>query len=344
VVRYYAPGQVEVEEADAPRVGPGELKLRIRNCSFCGSDARIFHHGSHRITPPRVLGHEIAGEVVELGSGTTGWQVGDRVQVIGAIPCGNCEECGRGWMNVCSSLEAMGYHYDGGFAEYMIVPAKVLAVGGVNRIPDGVGFAEASLAEPLSCVLNGQDLLRIGQDDVVVVVGAGPIGCLHVRLARSSGARRVLLVDINQERLDRAAELVKPDETVCAAGGDVVAEMLRATGGRGADVVITATPSVAALEQAVLYCAPRGRVSIFGGLPHGDSIAALDANVVHYREMTLVGASASGPAHNSRALDMIAAGTVPVADLISHRLPLEGFHDALSAIERGEALKITFEP
>ena len=121
-------------------------------------------------------------------------------------------------MTVCPNQESMGYHYDGGFAEYMIVPAKVLAVDGLNRIPDGVGFAEASVAEPLACVLNGQELARVGEGDDVVVIGSGPIGCLHVRLARARGAARVFLVDLNPERLDMAAGLVAPGRAIaCTA-------------------------------------------------------------------------------------------------------------------------------
>lgn len=344
VIRYYGPGQVDFEDMPEPDPGPGEMKLRVRNCSLCGADRRIIRHGSHRMSPPRVMGHEIAGEIVDLGEGVTGWSVGDRVQVVGAIPCGTCTECGRGWLRMCQNLEAMGHDYDGGFAEYVVVPAKVLAVAGLNRIPDSVGFAEASLAEPLSCVLNGQELVGVGPADHVVVVGAGPIGCMHARLARAAGAAKVVLVELNRDRLSRAVELVQPDAAVCAADGRVTEEVLEFTDGRGADVVITATPAGEALEEAVGYCAPRGRISIFGGLPKGNSITALDANVIHYRELMVVGASASSPAQNTRAVEMIANGVVKVVDLISHRLPLASFFEALDLVDRGDAVKVTFEP
>src|SRR6266542_2547332 len=151
------------------------------------------------------MGHEIAGDVVETGEGVTGWTPGDRVQVIAAIPCGRCVECVRGRMTVCPNQESIGYHYDGGFAEYTVVPAKVLAVGGLSSISDSLSYAEASVAEPLACVLNGQELARVGVGDDVVVVGAGPIGCLHVRLARARGAARVFLADVNADRLAAAA-------------------------------------------------------------------------------------------------------------------------------------------
>lgn len=332
VARFHAPGDIRIEDAPEPQAGPGELKIRVRNCSTCGTDAKIFKYGHHHIRPPRVMGHEIAGEVVGTGA---------RVQVIAAIPCGTCAECLRGRLTVCPDQESMGYHYDGGFAEYMIVPAKVLAVDGVNPIPDGVGFAEASVAEPLACVLNGQSLAGVGAGDDVVVMGAGPIGCLHVRLARARGASRVFLVDVNAERLAMAADLVRPDAVI---DSDAVAQVLKLTGGRGADVVITAAASGAAQEQAVRMAARQGRVSFFGGLPKDDPVIALDSNLVHYRELTIVGANGSSPAHNAEALRLVSEGAVTVSDLITHRLPLPRVLDGIDLVSRGAAIKVTIEP
>jgi L-iditol 2-dehydrogenase len=332
VARFHAPGDIRIEDAPEPVAGPGELKIRVRNCSTCGTDAKILKFGHHHIRPPRVMGHEIAGEVVGTGA---------RVQVIAAIPCGTCQECVRGRQTVCPNQESMGYHYDGGFAEYLIVPAKVLAVDGVNAIPDGVGFAEASVAEPLACVLNGQSLAGVGPGDDVVVMGAGPIGCLHVRLARARGAARVFLVDVNAQRLAMAAELVGPD---AAIDSDPVEQVLKLTGGRGADVVITAAASGAAQEQAVRMAARQGRISFFGGLPKDDPIIALDSNLVHYRELTIVGANGSSPAHNAEALRLVSEGAVVVADLITHRLPLSQVLDGIDLVSRGTAIKVTIEP
>ena len=343
VFRFYGPGDVRIEDDyPEPVAGPGEVKLRVRACSMCGTDVKIYKFGHHHIRPPRVMGHEIAGEVVELGDGVTGWRPGDRVQVIAAIPDGSCEECRRGRMTVCTNQESMGYHYDGGFAEYTIVPAKVLAVDGLNRIPDGLGFDEASVAEPFACVLNGQELARIGDGDDVVVMGAGPIGCLHVRLARARGAARVFLADINPGRLAMSADRVKPDAAI--HGTDLVDQVLKLTDGRGADAIITAAASGAAQEQALQMAARSGRISFFGGLPKDAPVIACDSNLVHYRELTIVGANGSSPDHNARALDLIASGAVPVADLITHRLPLADVLDGIGIVARGSAIKVTIEP
>jgi L-iditol 2-dehydrogenase len=247
-------------------------------------------------------------------------------------------------MTVCPNQTSMGYHYDGAFAQYCRVPSQVLAVDGLNRIPEGVSFAEASVAEPLACVINGQELARVAKGDEVVVLGAGPIGCLHVRLARANGAARVALVDLNQARLEQAAELARPDAAVWSADQDPVAAVMALTDDRGVDVAITATAAGAAQEQALQMVARRGRLSLFGGLPKDRPTITLDSNLVHYRELTLVGANGSSPEHNARALDHIATGLVPVADLITHRLPLDDVLDGLEIVADGEAIKVTIEP
>jgi L-iditol 2-dehydrogenase len=344
VVRFHAPRDVRVEDAPAPRAGPGGLLVRVRNCSVCGTDAKIWRSGHPDLRPPRVLGHEVAGEVVEVADGAGGWSVGDRVQVIAAIPDGTCHECRHGWQTVCPNQERIGYQHDGGFAELMRVPAKVLAVAGVNRIPEGMSFAEASVAEPLSCVINGQELAGVGDGQTVVVVGAGPIGCLHVRLARVRGAARVLLIELTPRRLELAAGLVAPDEAIGAGATDTVEAVRALTEGRGADVVIVAAGSGKAQEDALRMAARRGTVSFFGGLPKDRPTIACDANIVHYREVGIVGANGSSPDHNRQALELIASGAVPVADLITHRLPLERTVEGIHTVAAGEAIKVTVEP
>ncbi|WP_332666101.1 zinc-dependent dehydrogenase [Aeromicrobium sp.] len=344
VVRFYAPGDLRYEDADEPTPGPDEVKIKVWATSTCGTDVKIFSAGHQNLDPPRVIGHEIAGEVVEVGSAVDGWQPGDRVQVIAAVPCGDCEECTHGKMSVCPNQVSMGYQFDGGFAEYMIVPRAVLKVDGLNRIPEGLSYAEASVAEPFACAINAQTLARVGEGDDVVVVGSGPIGCLHVRLARANGARRITLIELNRARLEQAAGIVKPDETICAGEVDVVQAVMDLTNGRGVDVAITATAAGIAQEQAVAYAARQGRISFFGGLPKDKPTITLDSNLVHYRELTIVGANGSSPANNKDALDRIATGAVPVLDLITHRLPLADVPKAIDIVRSGEGIKVTIEP
>lgn len=341
---FYEPGDLRVEDIDEPTAGPGELKLRMHATATCGTDAKIFNHGHPRLDPPQVIGHELAGEVVEVGDGATGFAIGDRVQVIAAVPCGQCWACEAGIAQVCPNQTSMGYQYPGGFAEFMIVPELVVRVGGVNKIPAGLSYAEASVTEPLACALNAQELARVGDGDTVVVMGAGPIGCLHVRLARSRGAAKVFLTDINLDRLKMSADRVDPDAALETTGQDLIDQVKELTDGRGPTVVITAAPSGKAQEDAIAMAAPQGRISFFGGLPKDDPYIRCDSNAVHYRELSLIGANGSSPDHNRRALDLIASGAVPVADLITHRVPLDQVHDAIQAVISGDAIKVVVEP
>ncbi|WP_061960710.1 zinc-dependent dehydrogenase [Demequina flava] len=341
---FYAPEDVRVEDVPEPEVGPGEVKIRVRNCSTCGTDVKIFHNGHQNLSPPRIIGHEIAGEVVATGDGVEGWSEGDRVQVIAAVPCGDCYECSRGWMEVCQNQTSMGYQYSGGFAEYMIVPREVMKVDGLNRIPEGVGFDEASAAEPLACAINAQSILGIEEGDTVVVFGAGPIGAMHIRLARANGAGRVFLIDVNAERLKMTADAVHPEEVIDGSQVDVVEKVKELTDGRGADCVITATAANIAQEQAIEMAARNGRISFFGGLPKTNPTITCDSNLVHYRQLRIFGANGSAPHHNKEALRRIASGEVPVKDLITERIPLTDVLDAFGIVKRGEAIKVTIEP
>jgi L-iditol 2-dehydrogenase len=343
VARLYAPEDLRIEDAPAPEARSGEVVIRVRSCSTCGTDAKIFHHGHHHISLPRVLGHEVAGEIVEVGAGVEAFGPGDRVQVIAAIPCGECFFCRRGQETVCENLESIGYQYDGGFAEFMRLPRKILDRDGLNRVPDHVPFEAASLTEPLACVLNGQEIAQVGTGDVVAVLGAGPIGCLHVRLARARGASSIILADVNERRLELSAR-ARPDIVIDSTKEDAVDAIRKATDGRGADVVITATGAGAAQEQALEMASARGRISLFGGLPRDNSVIRFDSNLVHYRELIVVGAYGSAPRHNRAALELISTGAVEVEDLITHRVPLDRVRDAIDIVTSGEGLKVVVEP
>jgi L-iditol 2-dehydrogenase len=344
-LRFYAPEDVRLEDVPEPDCGADEVKLKVKNCSTCGTDVKIFYNGHQNLTPPRTIGHEIAGEVVEVGANVSGWSVGDRAQVIAAVPCGDCHECKKGWMAVCQNQTSVGYQYDGGFAEYMIVPREVLKVDGLNKIPDNVGYDEASAAEPFACAINAQELLGIEEGDTVVVFGAGPIGCMHIRIARGvHNCGPVYLVDVNADRLKMSADAVQPDETIDGSQVDVVETVMELTNGRGADVVITATAANVTQEQAIAMAARNGRISFFGGLPKTDPTITCDSNVVHYRQLHIHGANGSAPEHNKRALEYISTGQVPVKDLITEHIPLDRVLDAFQIVKNGEAIKVTVEP
>jgi len=341
---YRGPQDLEVVEVDRPTPKENEILIRVKACATCGTDAKIFNHGHPRLTPPQIIGHEIAGEIVEIGKLVSGYSLGQRVQVIAAIPCGDCWLCKSGRMTICPNQLSMGYQFPGGFAEYMIIPHEVIKVDGVNTIPDNVSFDEAAVTEPLACVLNAQQILNIAPGDSVLVMGAGPIGCLHVRVARAFGAGKVFLADINGERLAMSAAAVKPDASIDMSTHDLATEIKKLTQEHGPSVIITAAPSNKAQELAISIVAPGGKVSFFGGLPKDDPYISCDSNIVHYKEVTLFGANGSSPAHNQQALRLISEGKVQVADLITLSVSLDDVSLAIKAVLSGEAIKVVVKP
>ena len=341
---YKGPKDLNVVEVDKPKPSDNQILIKVKACATCGTDAKIFNHGHPRLTPPQIIGHEIAGEIVEIGARVNNFKVGDRVQVIAAIPCGQCWLCQSGRMTICQNQLSMGYQFAGGFAEFMIIPDEVIRVNGVNKIPENVSFDEAAVTEPLACVLNSQQILQITKGDVVLVMGSGPIGCLHVRVARALGATKVFLADINGGRVKLASDVVKPDATIDMSTQDLAAEMKKLTDGRGPNIIITAAPSGKAQEDAISMVSAGGKVSFFGGLPKENPFINCDANIVHYKEVTLYGANGSSPAQNKQALNMIATGEVEVSDLITHRVKLENVQSAIDAVLNGQAIKVVVNP
>jgi L-iditol 2-dehydrogenase len=340
---FHGPGDLRVGEMPRPAIADGELLVKVAACAVCGSDVRTFRHGARNISKPVVLGHEISGTVEEVGGGLSSFNVGDRVALAPAIPCGECRYCQRGAETMCERLRSIGYEFDGGLAEYVAVPASAVRAGCVNGVPDNVGLDEAAIAEPLACVINAQELTSVGDGDTVVVMGAGPVGCLHASLAKVRGAAKVILVDIRPERLDMARAL-GADVLVDGSREDVRARVFEETDAAGASVVIVAAPSNQAQEQSVTLAARRGRINFFGGLPKTNPLISIDGNAVHYRELTIVGSYGSRPAHNRMALDLIASGRIRTRPLIGLELPLDRVVEGLHAVEQGRVLKVIVRP
>lgn len=340
---FYGPDDLRIEERPVPAISSEEVLVKVAACAICGSDVRTWRFGARNITPPMTMGHELAGTIVETGSAVTGLVVGQRVAVAPAVPCGQCPYCRRGVQTMCDHLRSIGYEFHGGFAEYLVAPPAAVRAGCVNPVPDNLSFEEAAIAEPLACAINGQELLKVGMGDTVVILGAGPLGCLHTDLARVRGASKTILADIQPRRL----ELARPFQANVLV--DMTAENLRErvlaeTEGAGASVVIVAAPSGQAQVEALSLAAKQGRISFFGGLPKDKPCIHIDANLVHYRELFVIGAYGSAPRHNRMALDLLAAGRIHSSALIGSRVPLEGIVHALEAVSKGELLKAVVQP
>ena len=340
---YRGVGRMAVEELPTPRVTPGTVLVRVKACALCGSDMRTFRHGHTAITRPTVLGHETVGEIIETAPDVTGYQAGQRVAVTPGVGCGRCGCCLSGWQNMCRRRQTISQHYNGGFAEYVLIPEAAVRGGNLNLLPDGLSWLEASLAEPLACVLNAQELLDIRLGQTVAVIGAGPLGCLHAEAARSRGAEKVFLINRSAARLDLARSYGF-DAYLSSDACDCVQAVRDLTDGRGADVVIVAAGSAQAAVMGMEMAGRMGRVCMFAGLPKDDSMVSLDLNQAHYRQISVIGAFSSAPRHNALALSLIASGRIRVAPILTHAAPLERIEAAIAAAMSHQGMRVSISP
>lgn len=321
-----------------PDLEPGDLLLKVKAATICGTDIRILRgKKTSGIRYPSVLGHEFAGVVADTG-GHAQFAVGQAVCVCPQFTCGHCEYCIRGAENLCRNMTAMGYEIDGAFAEYVRIPAAGVRSGNVFAMPEGLSFEKAALAEPLACVMNGQGRVGVNMGDVVTVLGAGPIGILHVELAKLSGARTIIVSEPSAMRRE-AALRAGADIAIDPSTEDLVASVRAASGGLGADVAIAAIGVPSLANDALHLVRNRGRVSLFAGFSKGVQ-AELDVNAIHYNELIVTGAFGLTRLWFETALKMIASGRLETDSLLTHRFGLADIETALAVAEQGSAIKV----
>lgn len=329
VAVYYGNRDLRIEEAPAPVAGPGEMVFRVMASGVCGSDVLEWYRLAKA---PIVLGHEVAGEVVEIGKGLAGFARGDRIVTTHHVPCNDCRYCRAGQHPVCETLRTT--HFEpGGFAERVRLPAVNVARG-TFAIPPHVGYDDASFVEPLACVVRGQRVAGGVAGKTVAVLGSGISGLLHILWARAQGAERVIATDIHPYRL-AAARRAGADDAIDAHEGDVPAR---------ADVVIVCAAAMAAVAQAIRAVDRGGAILLFALFPPG-STYPIPLHDLGKDGITITHSYAGPPADMRTALDAIAGGTVDVASLITHRLPLSDIGDAFKLVEAaGESLKVIVRP
>ena len=332
-----------VKEVPDPELERGSVVLRVKVCSICGTDLRIYHHGHPRVELPQILGHEIAGEVAAVAEEVTDYRVGDRVAVTPRIACGECFYCRKGEHIYCQNSRTFGYQLSGGYAEYLLVPSRGIEFGVLNRIAETLSFEEASLAEPLSCCLRAQKASRVSPGDTVVVIGGGPVGIMHCRLAKANDADKVILVERETRRLERV-NLASIDKVVDSMKSDPKVEIAILTEGKGGDVVIVACSSAQAQEESFSFAGRGGRINFFGGLPPGRSNIFIDSNVIHYNEVSVQGSHGSTPHDNREALDMFTRKVLEVGDLITHTFPLNSIEEAFHFAESRDGMHVAICP
>ncbi len=302
-----------------PEPGPGEVLVRVKVTGLCRTDLKLIRHGHRDLVLPRVPGEEVVGTIEALGDGVRGFARDERVYVYPGLWCGECPMCKIGAQNLCRHMEIMGFHRDGGFAQYVKVPAQCLI-----PIPEGLSFEEAVFAEPLSCCLNALELAGVKEGKLVGIWGAGPAGTLCFRLSRALGAE-VIAIEPDGQRRSLIGGISSPK-------------------GIYFDIALVAVGDPKAYEEALSCLNPRGVLVAFSGLlPEQDTIP-VSLNQLHYFEQSIVGAYGCSFHHGAKALEFLAKGKVNVRDLISHRMPLRDLGLALSLVEERRAMKILLDP
>ena len=340
---FLGPGKIEVKEVETPKIENDEVLVKIETCTICGTDVRIFYHGQKNVVPPHIIGHEIAGTIVEIGKKVNKkYKTGQKVTVVSCVGCGKCSFCKKGYFNLCDTPRYIGYYYPGGFAQYMKVPAEAVKGNNIIVVPKQIDFPEISIIEPLSCCINGQEYLNIHKGDSVVIIGAGPIGCMHAELARAKGAELVVLSDISETRL----ELVKRFKDIILVNSskeDIVQKVTDLTNGKGADVIIIACSVNQAQEQSLQFISKKGRISFFAGLPKDNPYIKFDSNIIHYKEVSVFGAFGSYRKQYEQAMDYIFKGKIEAGKFITHRFPLDKIVEGIETAKSGIGLKVVVE-
>ena len=323
------PGVIVVEDVPNPSPDAGEVLLKIEACALCGTDQRVLSGEKH--VDVNIVGHEITGTVAGVGAGVKAIKKGQRFIVQTVIGCGQCPMCKIHRENLCEKgFIAMGYQFNGGFAEYMVMPKVAVDQGCLIPIPADLPAETGTLIEPLSCCVNGMKYIPMEQTEHVVIFGGGIIGVLNGLVARARGAKRITIMDVSVARLDLLRKLDLPFDDLINSGVNSPAEWVKtATGGRGVDAVVVAA-SVKALVGVGLNLLRRaGHLSIFAGMPKSDPVIPLDTNRIHYYELNLHGANSSSQEEYLQARDFLMAGKIDGRPLVTHRFRLDQFNEAV---------------
>ncbi len=336
--RLYGKEDLRLEELPIPEISEDEVLVKIKSAAICGTDVRMYNNGANGIDAdhPLVIGHEMAGIIEKAGADVAFYKEGMRVAIAPNMGCGICDDCISGNGHMCHEYRALGINLDGGFAEYVRVPAQAVRAGNIVLLEDHVSYAEAAITEALSCVYNGISQCRIKPGDNVVVIGAGPIGIMHAMLAKMSGAGKVFVNDIAQNRLDACVEI---DPFFIPIKDDVVETVMQKTGNHGADVVITACPVPVAQQNALKMAANYGRICFFGGLPADKQEVPLNSNRIHYKQLIVTGSTRASLKQFKESLGFVTAGILDVKKLITRRFPLNEIQKGFEYAKAADGLK-----
>jgi L-iditol 2-dehydrogenase len=340
------PGIIVVEEIATPKPGNGEVLLKVEACAICGTDQRVLKGEKHVDVP--IVGHEITGIVTELGEGVKNVKIGERYAIQTVIGCGNCPMCIIHRENLCEKgFKAMGYQWNGGFADYMIMPKVGVDQGCLIPIAADMTANLGTLIEPLSCCINGMRTIPFENMNHVVVFGGGIIGVLNGMVAKFRGAKTVTIMDVSQDRLDLLKELGLPFENFVNSSKAKPEDWVKEnTNGRGVDAVVVAASVKSLVAVGLKLLARDGHLSIFAGMPKSDPADMIDLNLIHYSELHVHGANSSVLRDYIDAREMIMKGKDEFKKLVTHEFKIADFNKAvdIQGNPANKALKVIIVP
>ena len=328
---------LRLTEIPVPQIGDNEMLLKVRAASICGTDVRMYKNGAKGVSEdhPLVPGHEFSGDIAAVGKNVTGYHAGQKVSVAPNTGCGICDMCVSGSTHLCRDYEAFGVTMDGGFAEYVRIPEQAIRQGNVSPLREDISYPEAALVEPLSCVYNGQKLLHAPKGADTLIIGMGPIGIMHILMAKVFGAGRIFINDLSADRMRKAKELIGD---VIPLEGDIT-EGLRANGAEGVDVCIIAAPAPEAQAKSTEYMNMNGKLLFFGGLPAGRENVCINTNHIHYKRLTIQGCSKQSVSEYRLCAKLVNDGRIPLGLIMSDSYPIEDFQKAMDNAAGAKGLK-----
>lgn len=334
---------LRVVERPEPVCGADDVIIAPHSVSVCGSDVRIYHFGNKRVSPPTVIGHEVAGEVIEVGKNVTRLRAGDRIVMGADVPSDDCPWSLVGLGNLSEANYAIGYQLDGAFQQKMVLNDLTVRLGAIVKIPEHLSYDQACIAEPLACAIHGMETGQMGLGKSLCVIGLGPIGCMVLELSKLYGAGKVFAAQRSKGRLELARQFLPEARFIATEEEDLTETIMSETDGRGVDFVITTAGTVQAQADAISIVAKRGYVNLFAGLKNQPPLT-LDSNAIHYKEAFVMGTHGCNLPDVEKAVTLLASGKVSAQKYLSKVFPLDEINDAFAYHESRQGLKVVVHP
>jgi L-iditol 2-dehydrogenase len=340
---YYGIEDVRIEKIPNPECPPEGVVVRIEYAGICGTDVRNYYDGTHKLKPPVITGHEASGKVTQTGNKHNIHQEGDLVAITPVIYCGKCHYCKNNMHSLCQDLKEFGFQYPGTFQEYMAIPGEAFDRGMVLPVPEGLSSKHAAISEPPSSCLYAQEKAETGEGDCIAIFGAGPVGCIHIQVARLRGVSKIVMIDISSQRL-KMAKPFGADEYIDNSTPDFEQAINEITGGIGFDKIIVTAPAAKAVEQSLEFVRKRGLIIIFAGLSRDNPYIRLDSNKIHYNDINIMGHFGQEKRHVKQSLELLRQKKMDAEKLITHVLDLKDIKKGFELIKQKKALKVLLKP